>query len=67
MKPRPQLMQLMRRMLETAYQIFGSTTNTQMAEVMLLLVLAMIAWALVVIPGDQTAGGLEAIIRWWLQ
>lgn len=67
MKPQTKTTHWARRSVDTAYRVFGSTTNTQMAEVVILLILAMIAWVLVVIPGDQTAGGLLAIIRWWLQ
>jgi hypothetical protein len=54
------------RALEAAHRLFGSTTNTQMAEVLLLLILAMIAWTLVIVPGDQTGDGLRGVIRWWL-
>jgi hypothetical protein len=50
-----------------AHRVFGSATNTQISEVIILLVLAMIAWALVIIPGDQTGDGLRGIAHWWLR
>lgn len=53
-----------RRALATAYRIFGSTTNTEIAGIVLLVVLCMVASLLVFTPGDQAGDGLRALYRW---
>ena len=57
----------LRHMLLIGQRVFGSATNTQIAEILLLLILVIFAWALVIIPGDQTGDGLRGILRWWLR
>ncbi len=57
----------LKHLLVTTQRLFGSTTNTQMAEILLLLILVIFAWSLVLIPGDQTGDGLRGIFRWWLR
>ena len=67
MKQPAALAQWIGQVLATMHRLFGSATNTQMAEVLLLLILTAIAWTLVLVPGDQTGDGLRGIIRWWLR
>ena len=52
------------RALATAYRLFGSTTNTEIAGIVLLGVLGMLASILVFTPGDQTGDGLRALYSW---
>ncbi len=56
----------LRRFLSTAYDVFGSATNSQLAWLMIFAILGLIASILVVIPGDQTGDGLHALYRWLL-
>ena len=54
----------LRRAWATAYRVFGSATNTEIASIALLVVLCMLASLLVFTPGDQTADGLRALYSW---
>jgi len=38
-----------------------------MAEIIILLILAMMAWTVVLIPGDQTADRLRGVVHWWMR
>jgi hypothetical protein len=54
----------LKRAAETAFCVFGSVGNTELAGLMLWAILGMIASILVIVPGDQTAGGMAAIFEW---
>jgi len=56
-----------RRVLVAAYSAFGSASCSELAEIAILSLLGMIASMLVVTPGDQTLGGLQAICRFLAQ
>ena len=53
----------LRRALVAAYSAFGSASCSELAEIAILCLLGMIASFLVMMPGDQTLGGLLSICR----
>lgn len=53
-----------KRTILTALDVFGSTSSTEIAGLLMWAILGMIASVLVMVPGDQTAGGLAATYNW---
>ena len=53
----------LKRALEAAYNVFGSTSCSEFAEIVILCILGLIASVLVMTPGDQTLGGLIALCQ----
>ncbi len=54
----------LKRMLLVAYEVFGSTGCSELAEIAILCILGMIASVLVITPGDQTFAGLYTLCGW---
>jgi len=53
----------LKRALAVTYNVFGSTSCSELAEIAILCILGMIASVLVMTPGDQTLGGLIALCQ----
>lgn len=54
----------LKRMLLVAYEVFGSTGCSELAEIAILCVLGMIASVLVITPGDQTFAAIYTLCAW---
>lgn len=48
----------------TAHRVFGSAANTQLAGILILSLLGMIASVYVLSPGDQKGGRRDAFYDW---
>ena len=53
----------LKRTVLVAYEVFGSTSCSELAEVAILCILGLLASILVITPGDQTLGGLVALCQ----
>ena len=53
----------LKRALVVAYNVFGSTSCSELAEIFILCILGLIASVLVMTPGDQTLGGVVALCQ----
>ena len=60
------LIRSLRQTLETARHVFGSTSHTDIAMIVLLVVATMLASILVLTPGDQAGQGMLAFYNWFL-
>jgi hypothetical protein len=53
-----------KRTVEAAYRVFGSTNNTELAEIVILCIAGMIATVFVYMPDDQIGGALCSLLGW---
>jgi hypothetical protein len=53
----------LKRALVATYAVFASASCSELAEIALLCILGLIASVLVMMPGDQTLGGLIALCQ----
>jgi len=51
-------------MLLVAYDVFGNTSCSELAEITILCILGMIASVLVTTPGDQTFAAIYTVCTW---
>ncbi len=51
-----------RRAFFTARRIVASTSSRELAEIVILCILGMLASVIVLMPGDQTGDGLRQIL-----
>ena len=51
----------LKRTLLMAYEVFGSASSTELAEIAILSILEMIASVLVMTPGDQTFDAIYSL------
>jgi len=59
-----ELLLFARRTLLVAYEVFGSASCSELAEIAVLCVLGMIASVLVITPGDQTFAAIYSLCAW---
>jgi hypothetical protein len=54
----------LKRALFVAQEIFASADSTELAEIVLLCLLGMIASLLIITPGDRTVAAIDTLCSW---